>query len=140
MNDAQFKRLPRLVAACARAGWFQGTVVTAFGGGVTCISSFLNLMRLRKVLNGDCQVLISDLGWQGACFSSSLVRLAIPFLCHLSRPVDQSEPDFITFCARCLSDHELPVVTEPAVAGGSDEQVDCRAACCDSSRQRWLVC
>ena len=23
MNDAQFKRLPRLVAAYARAGWFQ---------------------------------------------------------------------------------------------------------------------
>lgn len=26
MNDPQFKRLPRLVAACARAGWFQGKV------------------------------------------------------------------------------------------------------------------
>jgi hypothetical protein len=24
MNDPQFKRLPRLVAACARAGWYQG--------------------------------------------------------------------------------------------------------------------
>jgi len=25
MNDPQFKRLPRLVAAYARAGWFQGS-------------------------------------------------------------------------------------------------------------------
>jgi hypothetical protein len=26
MSDAQFQRLPRLVSALARAGWFQGTV------------------------------------------------------------------------------------------------------------------
>ena len=32
MNDPQFRRLPRLVAAYARAGWFQGSSLFMVAG------------------------------------------------------------------------------------------------------------
>lgn len=40
MNDPQFKRLPRIVAAYARAGWFEGGVFFLISGTYTHINHF----------------------------------------------------------------------------------------------------
>jgi hypothetical protein len=63
MNDAQFKRLPRLVAACARAGWFQGTVLSALRYHFRFLPSQFAVIIMKR-LDGIQQVLTSCLlGW-----------------------------------------------------------------------------